>query len=112
MSFSAPRRCLQHASKVLSTSKDLPPPDVHKLAQLAHLHVTEQQVDFIAAMLLRKTHHAHGTPPLCAGERLGAKAAKHIGMVCAHDAVCLALVSRPEPDLHLIPLQVWSAAAS
>jgi len=43
-SFAAPRRCLQHASKVLSTTKDLPPPDIHKLAQLAHLQVTEQQV--------------------------------------------------------------------
>jgi len=43
---------LQHPSKVLSTTKDLPPPDVQKLAQLAHLHVTEQQVDAIAALLL------------------------------------------------------------
>lgn len=51
-SFAAPRRCVQHASKVLPTTKDLPPPDVHKLAQLAHLHVTEQQVDFIAALPL------------------------------------------------------------
>jgi hypothetical protein len=59
-----------------------------------------------------KTHHAHGTLPLCAGERLGAKAAKHIGMVRALDAVSVAFVSHPGPDLHLIPLQVWSAAAS
>ncbi|KAL0026623.1 hypothetical protein WJX77_011683 [Trebouxia sp. C0004] len=44
VSLSAPRRCFQHASKVLSSTKNLPPPDVHKLAQLAHLHVTEQQV--------------------------------------------------------------------
>ena len=41
---SAPRRCLQHTSKVASASKDLPPPDVPELARLAHLSVTDQQV--------------------------------------------------------------------
>ena len=60
--------------------------------------------------MLVKPDHAHGALPLCTGERLGAKAAKHIGMVRALDAVGDALVS--QPDLHLIPLQVWSAAAS
>lgn len=44
LSAAAPKRCLQQTKRFCSASKNLPAPDVQKLAQLAHISVTDQQV--------------------------------------------------------------------
>lgn len=83
LSASTSKRCLQRTRRVCSASKDLPAPDVQKLAQLAHISVTEQQARIVGLTVAANSRRVLSRLYICsAGPGLGAQASKHSTMVC------------------------------
>ena len=81
-SVSTSKRCLQRTRRICSANKDLPAPDVQKLAQLAHISVTEQQVRMLGCSSAANSRTVLSLLYICgAGARLGAQASKHSTMV-------------------------------
>ena len=81
-STSTPKRCLQRTRIFCSQNKALPAPDVQKLAQLAHISVTEQQARMLENPVAANSRRVSSLHYICgAGPGLGAQDSKHSTVV-------------------------------